>query len=253
MVDGADAERWSSLAEGWATDWGMLADPARRVLVDAAGIGDGTPVLDVGCGSGEFLALLESLGAVASGADPAPGMVERARVTAPSADIRQAGFDRLPWGDATFEVVTAVNSLQFAGDATAALGEAARVLAPGGRIAVANWAEDTLNDIETIEHAVARAAGEQPRLGGDYRKPGGLEAWFLSAGLAVVSSGLVATPWEAPDDDTLVRGILFGDDDATIAARSASVLTAAEPFRAVSGGYLLENVFRWVVGVPLTA
>jgi SAM-dependent methyltransferase len=248
MVDGADATAWSEVASGWARLWGGFAAPAQRALMDAAGIGAGIRVLDVGCGSGEFLALLRNSGADGTGADPAPAMVRLARST--GADVVLAGAESLPFDDRAFDVVTAVNALQFAEDTTAALHEFARVLVPGGRIAVSNWAEGAHNDVDAIELAVASAVDEEPHPDGPLRPAGGLEDAMRAAGLEVMSAGMVEVPWRAADADTLVRGILLGEDEATMEELRPVVVEAAQPFRLASGGYLLRNAFRWVVAGP---
>lgn len=245
MVDGADESGWSDVAAGWAELWGGFAAPAQRVLMDAAGIAARTPVLDVGCGSGEFLRLLGDAAADATGADPAPAMVELARRT--GAKVVLAGAEALPFGDGEFEVVTAVNALQFAGDTTAALREFVRVLRPGGRIAIANWAEGARNDIDVVEAAVAEALEDELRPDGPLRPEGGIEQALRGAALEVVDAGLVEVPWRAADDATLVRGILLGEDEETIAELHAVVVGAASPFRDADGGYLLRNAFRWAV------
>ena len=144
-------------------------------------------------------------------------------------------------------MVTAVNALQFADDTSAALREFARVLAPGGRIAVANWAEGAQNDVDVIERAVAEADESEPLPDGPLRPAGGLEAAFAGAGLRVVSSGVADAPWTARDEETLVRGILLGEDAATLDFFRETIVEAAAPFR-TTDGYLLRNAFRWVVG-----
>lgn len=243
----AAAARWSAVAAEWAELWGGFATPARSALIEAAAVVPGTRVLDVGCGSGEFLQLLAEVGADVAGADPAPHMLELARGAHPDIDIRQGGFDALPWPDASFDVVTAVNSLQFADDRAGALREAARVLRPGGRIGIANWAEDERNDLDAIEAAVARALGREPSPSPDYRRPGGLERILRSAGFAVEAAGIVDVPWRAVDDEMLVRGVLLGDGDEPRAALRETVVAAARPY-ADGDGYLLRNAFRFVVG-----
>jgi SAM-dependent methyltransferase len=247
MVDGADAEAWSGVAAGWAELWGSFPTPAQDVLIAECGIGPGTTVLDVGCGSGEFLARLRAVGAQPVGADPAPRMVTAASV---HADVVLADAERLPFDDGRFDAVTAVNALQFADDARAALSEFARVLAPGGRVGVANWAEAARNDIDAIERAVAAALGDEQLPDGPLRPAGGLEEAMTDAALEVVSAGIVDVPWRAPDEVTLVRGILLGEDAATMAELHHVVVEAAAPFRTSQGGYVLRNAFRWVVAHP---
>jgi SAM-dependent methyltransferase len=233
---------WSETAEGWAGLWGRFAEPVWHIAVAEAGIGPGTRVLDVGCGSGEFLAHVMGLGATAAGIDSAEGMVEIARAT--GADVRHGGAEELPWPDGSFDVVTAVNVVQFAEDPVAALTEFGRV---GGLVVIAGWAEGSRNDLNTIDDAVSLAAGEEPREDGEHRLPGGLERLVYNANLGLVKAGLVEVPWQAPDDDTLVRGVLLGEDPATMAATAPTVIDAARPFRTGSGGYRLVNAFRYVV------
>ena len=248
---------WSSLAAQWSELWAASAAPAHEALIAASGIRSGSRVLDVGCGSGEFLRTLAEHGAVATGVDPAPGMVALARTLAPLADVRIAEAEDLPFADASFDVVTAVNALQFADDTVDALAEFARVLAPGGFVAVANWAEGARNDIDAIEAAVAAAdddgtggtggADDEAAPGDDLRAPGGLEAVMSEAGLVVVTAGLVSVPWFAPDDDALVRGVLLGEDPSLLRELAQVVLAAAAPFRTDGGGYRLNNAYRYAV------
>jgi SAM-dependent methyltransferase len=246
-VDDAE-DAWSAVAVEWAELWGCFADPVRHAIVDATGIRPGTRVLDVGCGSGEFLGLLHGLGAAAAGIDPAPGMVELARALAPAADIRLGRGETLPWPDASFDVATAVNSLQFVDDPDAALAEITRVTVPGGFLAVANWAEAARNDIHVLEQAVATSFEEELPPENELRLPGGLEELFRRCGVELVASGTVAAPWDAPDESTLVRGILLGEDSAGLIDGRATVISAASQFRMPGGGYRLVNAFRYAVG-----
>lgn len=242
-MNGADEDGWSSVAGEWARLWGGFADPARQAIIAACDIGPGTRVLDVGCGSGEFLKQVRQVGATASGVDPAPGMLAHA-----DGDVRLGSFDHLPWPDGSFDVVTAFNALQFAADPVEALREAARVTTPGGLVAVSNWAEGPRNDLDVIEAAVAEADGEGQLPDGELWPEGGLAAVFGRSGLELVTAGLVETPWTAPDEETLVRGVLLGEDDATMVETASVVITAARPFKLCGGGYRLSNAFRYAVG-----
>jgi SAM-dependent methyltransferase len=252
-----EADGWSDVADGWERYWGGVADPVRRRLVDVAGIGVGTRVLDVGCGSGEFLAALRAHGASAAGVDPARDMVAASRRVAPEADVREGSWERIPWGGATFDVVVAVNALQFADDTIDALHEAARVVRPGGIVAVANWAERALNELDALETALAVEAGEAPPPDGDLRVPGGLEAVLEESGLAVVDAGLVTVPWAAADAEALVSGILLGASEEDVAELGPVLRRAALPYRRSDGSYVLMNAFRYALGrvpsIPATA
>ncbi|AGL14673.1 class I SAM-dependent methyltransferase [Actinoplanes sp. N902-109] len=261
-------DSWSAIAADWVPLWGSFAGPVWHAVLSAVpGPADRTAsfrMLDVGCGGGEFLryargvlsapprdASTRPVDALARehaererpvavvGIDPAPGMLTAARTNADS--VVQADVLHLPWRDAAFDLVTAVNSLQFAEDTDDALAEMIRVTAPDGRIAVANWADRALNDLDALERALAGGAGQPD---GDLRVAGGLAELLVDGGLTVVASGLVEVPWEVPDAATLVRGILLGEDPAL----APEVVAAADPYRLESGGYRLINHFRFAVG-----
>jgi SAM-dependent methyltransferase len=171
-------------------------------------------------------------------------MVELAQRRAPSADIRVGDAEHLPWENDSFDVVTAINALQFADDTLSALAEFARVAVVGGVVAIANWAEGPRNDLDVIERAVAAADDGEVPPDGDLRQEGGLERVLSDAGLAVIGSDLVETPWVLPDVAALVRAIL-GQDRATVDRLGDVVVQAARPFRTEAGGYLLRNAFRF--------
>ncbi len=246
----SDDDTWSAVAAEWARHWGGATRAAQVALLHAAGVGTGTRLLDVGCGSGELLRLAVARGAVASGADPSTGMLELAGRLAPPADLRVAGIEALPWPDGTFDVVTAVNALHLADDEPAALQEVRRVLAPGGLVGIASWAEHARNDLDALEAAVAEVDGEEPAPDLPERLPGGLEALLATAGFAVLGGGVVESPWEAEDDAALVAAVLLGEDPSTLADLGPAVLTAAAPFRTPDGGYRLRTAFRWAVARP---
>lgn len=244
-MDGA--EGWSEVAGIWAELWEPISLPAREAIIRATGVQPGTRVLDVGCGAGAFVAQLHALGAIADGIDPAPDMIELAQRRTPNADIRVGEAESLPWADASFEVVTAINALQFADDTMDALAEFARVLVPGGFVAIANWAEGSRNALDVVERAVAAADFSEVPPDGDLRQEGGLDAVLAEAGLTVTESGVVDTPWRLADDDELVRGILMGEDPPTVERLAPVVIQASAPFRTPDGGYLLRNAFRYAV------
>jgi SAM-dependent methyltransferase len=99
----------------------------------------GRRVLDIGCGTGRFLAQLAEI-AKAWGVDPSPQMLEQARARG----IRGAGWklaqaERLPFKDGWFDGVHAHLVLHVVGDLGAAISEMARVAAPGGRVVVTSF------------------------------------------------------------------------------------------------------------------
>lgn len=111
-------------------------------LVDAAGLGAGASVLEIGCGAGHLTAELARRGLSVRAVDASPGMV---RSTAEL--LRERGLDRdvtvavadvheLPFDDASFELVVAIGVLPWLHSPGDAVVEMARVLRPAGRLVV---------------------------------------------------------------------------------------------------------------------
>jgi len=94
--------------------------------------------LDVGCGTGTFASALAKQGAKVWGVDASPEMLAVARAKGGRARFKEGSAEALPFKDDWFERVVMRLSLQHV-DRPRALAEAARVLAPGGRIVIASF------------------------------------------------------------------------------------------------------------------
>jgi ubiquinone/menaquinone biosynthesis C-methylase UbiE len=96
-------------------------------------------VLDVGCGTGELAQRIrdEHPGTAAIGCDFSAGMLARARAKTQAARWVQGDACRLPFRDGAFDVVISTEAFHWFPDQDAALREACRVLAPGGRLLLA--------------------------------------------------------------------------------------------------------------------
>ncbi|HEY1590262.1 MAG TPA: methyltransferase domain-containing protein [Solirubrobacteraceae bacterium] len=248
----------------WGTDpraWAELAEahnrPLFQAVLDAAGVSAGTRVLDVGCGSGLALVLAVQRGAVPAGIDISPGLLAVARERLPDADLREGDMETLPFEDAGFDAVLGINAFQFAGDPLRALREAARVLAPGGRLVASLFAAPERSQ-GTVAHE-AMSALIPADLRGDHAPyalsaPGGLESALREAGLHVRDDGEVPVSWRYASIDEAIAGLLCsaGGARAKEAAGEAAVhetlAGALEPFRdPTTGGVTLDNTFRWVL------
>lgn len=109
-----------------------VGDARLRAALQALGPLDGRTVLDLGCGKGRFARHLVNQGARVLGLDVSMGMLSEAQGLA-----RVLGSaNRLPFADASFEAVVAIEVFEHLGDVAAALAEARRVLKPGGRLVI---------------------------------------------------------------------------------------------------------------------
>ena len=131
----------------WALgDYGRVAatlEPAARELVSAAGIAAGQRVLDVAAGTGNVALAAAARGALVTASDITPELVtlgrERARREGLAMEWEVADVTALPQPDAAVDVVTSAFGAMFATPVAAVTGELARVLRPGGVLAMANW------------------------------------------------------------------------------------------------------------------
>ncbi|WP_238010072.1 class I SAM-dependent methyltransferase [Dactylosporangium sp. AC04546] len=106
-------------------------DPAVR---SALGYHRGLDLLDVGCGTGEFLRSLAPAVGRLAGVDTSPAAVA-ALGGVPGVEAHEADAIALPFPDGSFDAVTARHMLYHVSEPLAAIREAHRVLRPGGRFA----------------------------------------------------------------------------------------------------------------------
>ena len=106
-------------------------------------------VLDVGFGTGALLARLAGIFPCAdlAGVDLAPGMVLAARRRPIRAWLGLGDAEALPFRAGTFDMVVSTSTFQWLPRLGRALGEASRVLAPGGTLAIAFFGGETLHEL----------------------------------------------------------------------------------------------------------
>lgn len=136
----ADWRSYDAVAHRYDQVWGA------RFREVAAGVAElmprppGARVLDVGTGTGIVAEALAPAGAVLAGCDRSREMLLRARARVPGLSAAVADATALPFRSGTFDAVTACFVLSHVREHGRALREAHRVLAPGGRVAIASWA-----------------------------------------------------------------------------------------------------------------
>jgi ubiquinone/menaquinone biosynthesis C-methylase UbiE len=131
---------WQQAAHQYALDFEQLTTQTVEPLLAATAVTKGTRLLDVATGPGYVARAAAERGATVVGVDFSTAMLERARQNAPAVEFREGDAAALPFGDATFEVVTMNYGLLHLGQPERAISEAYRVLRPGGRFAFSVWA-----------------------------------------------------------------------------------------------------------------
>ncbi len=178
----ASAEAYfSSIAETWDTVRALHYpnEAIETALLDLAGQGPFRRLIDFGTGTGRMLALFAPLAAEAEGIDFSHRMLTVARANLESAGARNArvrfgNVTAVPFADASADLVIIHQVLHFLDTPADAIAEAGRVLAPGGRLLVIDFAP---HDLEFL-----RADHGHHRLG---VRHDALASWSGDAGLSL--------------------------------------------------------------------
>ncbi|MFM8862751.1 MAG: ubiquinone/menaquinone biosynthesis methyltransferase [Acidimicrobiia bacterium] len=122
----------------------------RRRTIRELGLSRGSRIADLACGTGDLCRELDRAGMVPLGFDLSFGMLANARTAAP---LAQADALRLPLPDASIDGVTCGFALRNLVELDGFFDELARVVRPGGRIALLDVAEPA-NPVLRLGHSI---------------------------------------------------------------------------------------------------
>jgi ubiquinone/menaquinone biosynthesis C-methylase UbiE len=134
-----EANGYSRVAGEYDRHFGSLTPRTADALLDAAGVGRGSRVLDIGTGPGYVAARAAARGASVLGVDLSPGCIDLARRLHPELEFRRGDAHRLSLPDASFDAAVANFLMPHLADHERVAAELARVLDDGGRIALSTW------------------------------------------------------------------------------------------------------------------
>ena len=207
---------WSAVAGSWAeyVDYTEARHaPETAALLAATAPAPGDRVLELAAGAGGLgpgLADLVAPGGSVVISDVAVEMTRAARArvgTRADVEVRQLDLESIAELDATYDVVLCRHGLQFAVDPAVASGEIARVLRPGGRLAVSVWGPPADNPwlsvvIEAVQSRLGRSV-PPPGIPGPFSLSDAerLAALLETAGLVEVEVAEVSEPLDPVDFD----------------------------------------------------
>ncbi|MFN3435357.1 MAG: ArsR/SmtB family transcription factor [Sphingomonas sp.] len=176
----ASAAQWF---EGHADEWDAIRSlhvaesEVEAAMAGVLGEGPLGSLIDIGTGTGRMLELFGGQADSALGIDRSSEMLRLARAKLhdrPNTELRQADLYALPMADGAADVAILHHVLHFAQQPGAAIAEAARVLAPGGRLLIADFAPHDREDLRQRDaHTRLGFANEQ------------IAGWFGNAGLGL--------------------------------------------------------------------
>lgn len=142
------------------------ASELRARSYELLGVAPDAAVVDVGCGSGRAVAEMAERGARAVGVDLDERMVAVAGERWPAAEFRVANAYELPFADGELHGYRAEKVYHVLDDPARAIGEARRVLAPGGRLVLIGQDWDTFvidADDEALTRTIVHARADRVR------------------------------------------------------------------------------------------
>lgn len=206
---------WETSSQYWNKYQALIEQmyaPLSRALIEAANIGPGQAVLDVGGGSGEpsltIAPVVAESGSVTY-TDPAAGMVNGARAEAERRNLRNIEFhqcpaEHLPFSDNAFDAAVGRMSAMFFPDVVAGLRETLRVVKPGASISFLVWADKDVNPFFSVVSEILDRFVEAEPEGPDaptafrFATPGKLAKLMQEAGATEVTERTVSFAIEAP-------------------------------------------------------
>jgi Methyltransferase domain len=145
-IDDLEAFKARAKATWMAGDYPRIARLTERTASEFLGrleLKPGTKVLDVACGSGNLAVPAARTGAIVTGVDIAPNLLDqaRARTAGEKLGIRfeEGDAEDLPFAAGAFDVIVSMFGAMFAPRPEIVASELTRVCRPGGQIALASW------------------------------------------------------------------------------------------------------------------
>ena len=215
-------QQWEDAAEAWHR-WGptletWLGDATERML-DAAGVGEGSSVLDVAAGAGgQSLAAARRVGPTGRvlATDISPTILTYAAKAAAEAgyanvETQAVDGEELDVDEGAFDAVISRVGLIYFPDRQGALAGMRRALRPGGRLSAVVYSTPDRNKFFSIPVAIIRRRAElPPPLPGQpgpfsLGAPGVIDEAFVQAGFRDVSVVTVPAPLRMPSAADCVR------------------------------------------------
>ncbi len=158
----AEQRSWSSLYEGGlnARTYNFLTRrSAVRQLLETEGAFE--RMLDIGCGTADYIELAERHGAAYYGVDFAKTMAVQAKQRIERYGARHAALvgsgEALPFSDSSFDLVVAVGYIEYFRDPTMTLREIRRVLKPQGILVMQSYKRGLLGHVDRVTVNPVRA------------------------------------------------------------------------------------------------
>jgi ubiquinone/menaquinone biosynthesis C-methylase UbiE len=206
-------DQWYDTPAGRAHDVAQKKDVGR--FLRRARVGE--TLLDIGCGTGHWSAFFAEWGYQVTGVDIASAMIAAARSAVPKCTFQVADARRLPFEDASFDIVASMAVLEFVPDPVPVVREMARCTKLGGTLLVG-----TLNRLAPLnQQRVSR--GKEPYVSAHLFSPAELRELLAPWGRT-----RMMVSWTKPPEDGQSGPSALADDESSSPERQHGPFIIAE-------------------------
>ncbi len=168
-----------------------------RSLVSRSGIAGHSRVLEVGCGTGNYIATVESaVGGSCWAIDPSEEMLAAARGRSATVTFQAASAERLDFEPGSFDLVFSVDMIHHLKDHAAYFQEVFRVLGPGGLVCTVTDSEWIIRHREPLAVYFPETVEADLRR---YPRMADLQGFMEAAGFDGIEESMVEFPYEVTD------------------------------------------------------
>jgi SAM-dependent methyltransferase len=193
-----------------------------RWLVDVVGLGPGRRAIDLGAGTGKFLPRIATTGAQVIAVEPVAAMRESLAARFPDVTVVDGTAAALPFDDASLDAVVCAQSFHWFAT-RAATDEIARVLKPGGTLALVwNVRDESVSWVAEVTRILAPYVGDAPR-----QQSGAWERVFPAPGFGPLEHSRLPHAHTGPVDDVLVARFLSVSYVAALPPEGRATIEAA--------------------------
>jgi SAM-dependent methyltransferase len=226
---------WERATAAYPSTFGRLTSQLVEPLLDAARVRAALRVLDIATGPGYLAAAAAQRGAQVVGVDFSAAMIDQARAQHAGIEFRVGDAESLvEIGDGAFDAVVMGFGLLHLAHPEAAIAEAHRVLAAGGRYALSVWAPPTesvgfgiLLDAMRVHGTLDVGLPEGPPFF-RFSEHAVMTSALAASGFAEITVQTVPLTWRLTDPEQLFEAAMHGSvrTRALLAAQSPEALAA---------------------------
>jgi SAM-dependent methyltransferase len=158
-------------------------------------------ILEVGCGTGNYAALLAASSARCFGLDPSPTMLAEARGKTADVSWVQGSAESLPFPDGSMDFIYSVDVIHHVQDRTSFFKEAFRVLAANGLLVTATDTEETIRKRALSHYFPETIEAELQR----YPRPEEIPQLYSSVGFREIGAEKVESAYDLSDSAPFER------------------------------------------------